>query len=201
MRTHYNNNSRQTFEIILYNNEAIGEPTLTGDNEIKIQYYDFNNTSSGSYPVAGTPTHGCYSTVGIESLDQNHGYQYQFRNMTNGTQPVQNGLAILFTTNSSETFLQNGLVGIPHSLGLAQNYPNPFNPLTNISFKLERPGVVSLLVFDLSGSMVNELKRDVYYTSGIHMVEFDGRDLSSGIYFYQLQADGVASTRKMALLK
>ncbi len=77
MRT-YDNNSRETFEIILYNNED--EPTLTGDNEIKIQYYDFNNTSSGYYPEGGTPTHGCYATIGIENHLGNQGLQYSFNN-------------------------------------------------------------------------------------------------------------------------
>ena len=77
MRT-FDNNSRETFEIILYNNED--EPTLTGDGEIKIQYYDFNNTSNGSYPEGGTPTHGCYATIGIENHLGNQGLQYSFNN-------------------------------------------------------------------------------------------------------------------------
>ena len=98
MRTDYNN-SRQTFEIILYNNEAIGEPTLTGDNEIKIQYYDFNNTSSGSYPVGGTPTHGCYSTIGIENELANQGLQYTFNNQyPPAAMTLSDGDALFITT-------------------------------------------------------------------------------------------------------
>ena len=53
----------KTFEIILYNKEN-GDPTATGDSEIKIQYEDFNNTSNGDY-TAYHPTHGCYSTIGM----------------------------------------------------------------------------------------------------------------------------------------
>ena len=65
MRT-YDGSSRETFEIILYNKELLS-PTITGDSEIKIQYQEFNNTSDGYYPNGGTPTHGCYSTIGIEN--------------------------------------------------------------------------------------------------------------------------------------
>ena len=98
MRTYYNNN-RETFEIILYNNEALGEPTLTGDNEVKIQYYDFNNTSSGSYPNGGTPTHGCYSTIGIENELGNQGLQYTFNNQyPTASMPLSDGDAIFITT-------------------------------------------------------------------------------------------------------
>ena len=98
MRTYYNNN-RETFEIILYNNEALGEPTLTGDNEIKIQYYDFNNTSSGNYPNGGTPTHGCYSTIGIENEFGNQGLQYTFNNQYPiASMPLSDGDALFITT-------------------------------------------------------------------------------------------------------
>ena len=98
MRTYYSN-SRETFEIILYNNEALGESTLTGDNEIKIQYYDFNNTSSGSYPDGGTPTHGCYSTIGIENEFGNQGLQYTFNNQyPTASMPLSDGDALFITT-------------------------------------------------------------------------------------------------------
>ena len=87
------------FEIILYNNEAMGEPTLTGDNEIKIQYYDFNNTSSGSYPTGGTPTHGCYSTIGIENHLGNQGLQYTFNNQyPASSMTLGDGDALFITT-------------------------------------------------------------------------------------------------------
>ena len=74
MRTN-NQNSLETFQVILYNNSS--EPY--GDNNIKIQYKEFNNTSSGSYGLY-PPIHGEYATIGIENHLANDGLQYSFHN-------------------------------------------------------------------------------------------------------------------------
>ena len=72
MRTN-DGNSLETFQIILYNEIS---PPL-GDNNIKIQYKEFNNTSSGDYGDY-PPIHGAYSTIGIENHLANDGLQYSF---------------------------------------------------------------------------------------------------------------------------
>ncbi len=99
MRTYDNNgNYRETFEIILYNQE-IYSPTSTGDSEIKIQYQDFNNTSDGYYPNGGTPIHGCYSTIGIENHLGDTGLQYTFNNtFPEAASRLEDGSAIFITT-------------------------------------------------------------------------------------------------------
>ena len=73
MRTQ-DNNSEEDFQVILYPNPN----SETGDGDIKIQYKTFNNTSDGYYPEGGTPTHGCYATVGIENQYGNEGLEYTF---------------------------------------------------------------------------------------------------------------------------
>ena len=94
MRTQ-NNNSLETFQIILYDNSA--QPY--GDNEIKIQYKEFNNTSDGYYPEGGAPQHGCYSTIGIENKYANQGLQYTFNNQYSaGASVLSDGEAIFITT-------------------------------------------------------------------------------------------------------
>ena len=83
---------------------------------------------------------------------------------------------------------------------LAQNYPNPFNPATTISYTLRKPSAVKLSVYDLGGHevamLVNEMR-----PAGTHAVQFNGSNLTSGIYFYKLQAAGQVITRKMTLVK
>jgi hypothetical protein len=104
MRT-YDGNSRETFEIILYNKELLS-PTITGDSEIKIQYQEFNNTSDGYYPEAGTPTHGCYSTVGIESHLGDMGLEYTFNNSyPEAAATLQDGSAIFITTQIEASYI------------------------------------------------------------------------------------------------
>jgi subtilisin family serine protease len=96
-------------------------------------------------------------------------------------------------------------VGLPAKFSLEQNYPNPFNPSTTINFSLAVDAAVSLKIFDILGQEVhsfinNEMK------AGYHNYVFDASSLSSGIYFYQINAKGnngikFTNTKKMILTK
>jgi hypothetical protein len=88
----------------------------------------------------------------------------------------------------------------PSVFSLAQNYPNPFNPTTNISYTLKNSGKIRLSVFDLLGREVAVLANGIQ-NAGEHKVAFTGSGLSSGIYFYKLQAGTEVITKKMTLLK
>jgi hypothetical protein len=94
---------------------------------------------------------------------------------------------------------------LPSGFELHQNYPNPFNPATSIEFSLPTASRVSLEVFNVLGERV-ALLLDGSVEAGVHRVEWDGRNLagqsvSSGVYFYRLQSDGISETKKMLLLK
>jgi hypothetical protein len=88
----------------------------------------------------------------------------------------------------------------PGSFQLYQNYPNPFNPTTKIIYSIQQNSFVSLKVFDVLGNEVATLVDEVK-PSGEYQVEFDGSELTSGIYLFRLQADEFAQTKKMILLK
>ncbi|HJL78708.1 MAG TPA: C25 family cysteine peptidase [Candidatus Marinimicrobia bacterium] len=93
MRTH-NQNSVESFQVILYNSQA---PPY-GDGNIKIQYKIFNNTSSGYYG-GGTPTHGSYCTIGIENHMSNDGLEYTFDNVyAPAATELDDGSALFITT-------------------------------------------------------------------------------------------------------
>ena len=88
---------------------------------------------------------------------------------------------------------------------LAQNFPNPFNPVTEISFGLKEPANVSLRIYDAAGRLVRELASGIH-PAGTHHAIWNGRDangaaVSSGIYFYRLDAGAFSETRKMVLLR
>ena len=88
----------------------------------------------------------------------------------------------------------------PSMTVLMQNYPNPFNPVTSIKFLLADAGHVSLTVYNAAGmklaTLLNEHKK-----AGEHTISFDAFGLSSGVYFYRLQAPGNIQTRKMVLIR
>ena len=86
------------------------------------------------------------------------------------------------------------------SYSLSQNYPNPFNPNTTIKYSLPKQSSVTLKVFDVLGGEVATLVNKEQ-PQGNYEVEFDGMDLTSGIYFYQLIANDFVETKKMVLLK
>ncbi len=89
---------------------------------------------------------------------------------------------------------------IPASFRLDQNYPNPFNPSTAISYQLSAVSHVTLRVYDVLGREVRTLVDEVK-KPGRYEVRFDGSSLSSGVYFYKLQAGVYHDTKKLLLLK
>ncbi|MFA6598119.1 MAG: glucoamylase family protein [Ignavibacteriaceae bacterium] len=94
----------------------------------------------------------------------------------------------------------------PKEFALNQNYPNPFNPETVISYQLAASGFVTLKVFDILGNevvtLVNEMQQAGRYNYKLRSAN-SGRnyELSSGVYFYQLQAGDFLQTKKMLVLK
>ncbi len=95
-------NDIQTFQVILYNSI-----TPTGDDEIKIQYKEFNNTTNGDYSQY-TPYHGCYSTIGIENHQATIGLEYTFDNKyPDAAAHLQDESAIFITTRNT-TVLSSG---------------------------------------------------------------------------------------------
>ena len=106
-------------------------------------------------------------------------------------------------TTVGERETQTSLV--PQTPTLSQNYPNPFNPQTVIDYTLTHQSQVRLSVFNLMGQRVATLVEG-HRTTGSHSVVWDGTDrdgkrLSSGVYVYRLETDGMVETRKMALVR
>jgi hypothetical protein len=134
----------------------------------------------------------------------------------------------VYWTDSMKVIVPTGVEdkeALPLSYRLEQNYPNPFNPTTTIKYQIPdlpagRQGLilVTLKVYDVLGSEIAELVNEEK-PIGTHTIEFDATALTSGIYFYRLQAvptvrqagdpstdlsagrQGFVETRKMMLLK
>ena len=89
---------------------------------------------------------------------------------------------------------------IPENIQLYQNFPNPFNPITNIHYSISESGNVKIVIYDLLGQEIRTIVNEKM-NAGNYIVNFDGSDLSSGIYYYSLESNGKKLTREMLLMK
>ncbi len=88
---------------------------------------------------------------------------------------------------------------IPADFSLSQNYPNPFNPTTTIQFSLSVSDEMTLTIYNVNGQQVAQF--DGNYEAGVHTIEWDASELSSGVYFYKLKTSQFSDKKKMVLLK
>ncbi|MBA4311791.1 MAG: hypothetical protein C0417_04080 [Chlorobiaceae bacterium] len=150
--------------------------------------------------------------LGFLGRDGKHAIQ--FRVPAGITISGKNNLFIISTAGSdvkeysieTTTDVKDNQSRAPQKFSLERNYPNPFNPSTKISFSLPSKEIVTLKVYDVLGKEVATISSGEF-NSGIHTVEWSGKDnsgteVSSGIYFYHLQAGNKFSqTNKMVFLR
>ena len=119
--------------------------------------------------------------------------------------PTNNDNAWQTPTVWSSTWIGESSVGvgdeiIPLTYALHPNYPNPFNPVTHIQFTIPEQTNVKLQIFDVLGRRVDVLVNETL-PFGHHEILWNPKNLSSGFYFYKLEAGSFMQTRKMVLLK
>ncbi|MCK5330473.1 MAG: T9SS type A sorting domain-containing protein, partial [Candidatus Marinimicrobia bacterium] len=88
----------------------------------------------------------------------------------------------------------------PFTFALHQNYPNPFNPQTTITYELKDNARVSLKIYNILGQLVETVVND-YKTVGYHSVLWNAGNVSSGLYFYRIEAGEYTETKKCLILK
>jgi hypothetical protein len=119
--------------------------------------------------------------------------------LTDGLTQQKKSNVLTFATNGVWEVEIGEVKQIPTVFSLEQNYPNPFNPSTTIRFDLPKASVVTLKIFNTLGqevvTLVNERR-----SPGRYQIQWNG-NVSSGIYFYRLQAGEYVETKKMILLR
>lgn len=88
---------------------------------------------------------------------------------------------------------------------LEQNFPNPFNQSTTINYQLQKPELVSLKVYNITGQLIKTLD-DGYRIAGDHAIKWDGKDesgkrVTTGLYFYRLNTANVSEVKRLLLVK
>ncbi|MBN1969819.1 MAG: T9SS type A sorting domain-containing protein [Candidatus Delongbacteria bacterium] len=110
---------------------------------------------------------------------------------------VEEGAIVEFGKNSRIEYEDNMI----KTAELYQNYPNPFNPSTTIAYSLKNVSNVNIEIFDISGRRIESIKLG-NQNIGKHSFKFDGKELSSGVYFYCLMANNkLVDTKKMIMIK
>jgi hypothetical protein len=140
-----------------------------------------------------------YDGVMVHNLTGHGSYGYPVID-TNGDVVWSDGSWIYMASRSTTSISEHN--EMPQSYELLQNYPNPINPSTVIRFSLPQAGNATLRVYDVLGKEITTLKNGLM-TAGDHSVEFkaDELGLQSGVYFYRLQTENFAETKKMVLVK
>jgi hypothetical protein len=115
------------------------------------------------------------------------------------------GLGDVVNLKDEGVFVEAVPEQLPKRYALYQNFPNPFNPTTTIRYDLAKFSSVRLAIFNVQGERIRNLV-DKMQPPGRYAVQWDGRSssgefVSSGIYFYKLDAGGFVRTKKMLLLK
>lgn len=182
-------------KIIAQDPGAIISVPLNVPYNFKILAYDLNNDSfTYVWKINGV----------IDSSCTTNSLTYTFKKLAANftvSVVVTNNLGSYDSTSWS--FAITGiaeLTGLPKEFALSQNFPNPFNPSTLISYSIPKSSLVTLKIYDVLGreieTLVNENK-----PTGNYSVQFNAAKLTSGVYFYKMQAGDFAQTKKLVLLK
>ncbi len=217
-------------DVVLFSVFTIGPSLYSGENTEGFAvnfrpgalkgYYKFTSVQSDFLQVqANFKKNGTYMGVGANNLSPVGTYTQFSIDITYLSADVPDTVIIaIFASNSTgfphvgtKMFIDDLAWGsatditdkgnqIPDKFSLEQNYPNPFNPSTKIHWQSPISGQQSLKIYNVLGDEVATLV-DEYKPAGNYEIEFNASHLSSGIYFYKLEAEDFTETKKMILLK
>lgn len=174
-----------TYDVLVNNGRivmSIGEPLYSGHLVMLAGF-----TSTGN-PIVHDPA-------------RSNGYSYIYnKSSLSHSWFDKGGVAYTFYNTDSIFVNVDEKIFVANDFILNQNYPNPFNPTTKISFTIPTSQFVKLKVYDILGNELITLINDELQV-GNYIVDFNGSDLSSGIYIYKIQAGNFTKSNKMLLLK
>jgi hypothetical protein len=213
---------------LVYNFDAVGAPTpyyglvaIGGMSGARTTTASVSNPRTGSWPFITTintslDPNGDYRTwigSGPQNLSPGDTTWFTFAvtagsDLTGIRDNANAARAKAFTlgwTSIPPVAVEEHDLGLPRSYALHANFPNPFNPTTTIRYDLKQDGKVTLKVYNVLGQEVRTLVSAVE-KAGYRSVTWDGKNnlgeaVSSGIYFYRLEAGNFVKARKMMLLK
>ena len=184
-------------------NDSLNNVYVSGYSKSDITYNDFvtlkyNPSGELLWVKKYTSPSILYGSDKVESICLD---QYNNVLITGSSQLGPSIYGITSIKYSQLTVYQNNNYFISREYRLYQNYPNPFNPTTYIKYEMATPGYVSIKIFNTIGVKIQTIVNEMRET-GIYEVEFNGINVSSGIYYYSFYVNGnFIDTKKLILLK
>ncbi len=183
--------------------ELVSLKASIDNNNVTLNWATATETNNKGFQVERKSLNTDYRQIafveGNGTTTQPHQYRLEDKNLNSGKYTYRLK-QIDFNGKSDYSNEIEADVKSPADYSLLQNYPNPFNPSTTIKYSIPKKNYVSLIVYDLLGNeaaiLVDEAK-----PAGNYEVEFDASNLSSGVYFYKLQAGSFMQTKKMIVLR
>jgi hypothetical protein len=163
------------------------------------KYITFKYDSSGVEQwVATYNGHGAPSAMAVN--DQGNIYVAGSTNTGGGYHYPTWSVFTTIKYSQTTTGLEQEILSAPVKYKLKQNHPNPFNPSTKIKFTLPKSEHAKIEVYNIIGQKIQTLLNKSM-PAGYHEVEFNGLNLSSGVYLYRIEAGEWQDVKKMILLK
>jgi hypothetical protein len=175
------------------------DPPTQRDNDV-IQYAIYRGTSASFTPTTPLSTVKLGTSYLDASTSLGTTYYYRIAAIDNA-----GNISDLSSVISLKATDVEKIAGLPTDYSLDQNYPNPFNPSTQIGFSLPSASFVKVGIYNVSGELVRTLVNDEM-GAGVYRLSWNatdnkGRNVSSGVYIYRIQADKFVTSKKMLLLK
>ncbi|MFH0735270.1 MAG: AGE family epimerase/isomerase [bacterium] len=198
--------------------ENKGNPNKAGYHSIELGYYTYlygkffvtkepitlyyNFQPGTERDISLNPIELPFDTYKITEVIYNNQQYNQFSATTHLLHLAANiggKFKVTFELNPTSV-IANEEKNIPQQFKLAQNFPNPFNSSTKINYSIPSSNKVTIKVYDILGTKITTLV-DGFKNAGTYEVNFDGSKLSSGTYFYRIEAGTFCETKKLLLLK
>jgi Secretion system C-terminal sorting domain len=182
--------------------ELISFSSRIVNGEILLEWETATELNNQGFEIQRSQDNNIFSTIGFVkgngTSSKNHSYHFTDKQISGKVYFRLKQVDFNGSYTYSDVIEAEGVS--VSSILLEQNYPNPFNPATTIKYQLGNDGFVNLKIFNAIGEEVAELVSQ-FQKAGNHQVNFDGRNLPSGIYVYQLSSGNFIESRKMILMK
>jgi hypothetical protein len=178
------------------------------DNLVELRWSTATESNNLGFEVQKSTDKIVFSTIGFVPGNGTTVDPHTYHFINNDLSPAQYAYRIkqldIAGTFSYSPILEVSILP-PAKFELFQNYPNPFNPETHLQFALPRDEQVRITIYDLQGQMVRTIVKE-RKAAGTYQVVWDSRDengvkVTSGVYFYRIQAGEFTMTKKMLLMK